>query len=48
LVLDNASITTIEVTNGAGSRQPPMIVTGINDGCHINHLQSDDRAGGGA
>lgn len=48
MVLDNASITTIEVNNGAAPHQPSMVVTGINDGCHINHLQSADRAGGGA
>src|SRR5207247_1666190 len=45
-VLDNASITTVEVNNGARSHVPPMIVTGINDACHVNHIQSDDRAGG--
>jgi broad specificity phosphatase PhoE len=47
-VLDNASITAIEVNNGAAPHLPPMVVTGINDGCHINHLQPADRAGGGA
>jgi broad specificity phosphatase PhoE len=47
-VLDNASITTIEVNNGAAPHLPPMVVTGINDTCHVNHVQSADRAGGGA
>lgn len=47
-VLDNASITTIEVGNDAAPHRPRMVVTGINDGCHVNHAQSDDRAGGGA
>jgi probable phosphoglycerate mutase len=46
--LDNASITTIEVNNGAASHLPPMVVTGINDGCHISNAMSEDRAGGGA
>ncbi|MGH9202292.1 MAG: histidine phosphatase family protein [Vicinamibacterales bacterium] len=47
-VLDNASITTIEVNNGAAHHLPPLVVTGINDGCHVNHLVFTDRAGGGA
>jgi broad specificity phosphatase PhoE len=47
-VLDNASITTIEVNNGAAPHLPPMVVTGINDGCHVENVQSADRAGGGA
>jgi probable phosphoglycerate mutase len=47
-VLDNASITTIEVNNGSAPHLPPAIVTGINDGCHVDHLKSADRAGGGA
>lgn len=47
-VLDNASITTIEVNNGAAPHLPPLVVTGINDRCHVNHAQSEDRAGGGA
>jgi len=47
-VLDNASITTIEVNNGTAPHLPPLVVTGINDGCHVNHIQSEDRAGGGA
>ena len=46
-VLGNASITTIEVSNGASPHLPPMVVTGINDGCHVNHVQSADRGGGG-
>jgi broad specificity phosphatase PhoE len=48
-VLDNASLTTIEF-NGHGSspRLPPVVVTGINDVCHGDHLRSADRAGGGA
>jgi broad specificity phosphatase PhoE len=46
-VLDNASVTTIEINNAA-AHLPPMVVTGINDGCHVNHAQSADRAGGGA
>jgi broad specificity phosphatase PhoE len=48
-VLDNASLTTIEF-NGHEStpRLPPAVVTGINDVCHIDHIQSNDRAGGGA
>jgi len=25
-----------------------IIVTGINDACHVHHIQSEDRAGGGA
>ena len=45
-VLDNASITTVEVNGGAGSHMPRMIVSGINDACHVNHIQSADRAGG--
>jgi probable phosphoglycerate mutase len=45
-VLDNASITTVEVNNGAGSHIPRLIVTGINDACHVDHIQSQDRAGG--
>jgi probable phosphoglycerate mutase len=45
--LDNASITTVEVNNGP-SHLPRTIVTGINDGCHIDHIQAEDRAGGGA
>lgn len=47
-VLDNASITTIEVNNGTAPHLPPLVVTGINDACHVNHIQSGDRAGGGA
>jgi broad specificity phosphatase PhoE len=46
-VLDNASITTIEVNNGSAPHLPPAIVTGINDSCHVDHLKSADRAGGG-
>jgi 2,3-bisphosphoglycerate-dependent phosphoglycerate mutase len=48
-VLDNASVTTIEF-NGHGSspRLPPVVVTGINDGCHVAHVQSKDRVGGSA
>ena len=45
-VLDNASITTVEVNNGAGSHIPRLIVTGINDACHVDHIQSQDRVGG--
>lgn len=45
-VLDNASITTVEVNNGAASHLPRMVVTGINDACHVDHIQSEDRAGG--
>ena len=45
-VLDNASITTVEVNNRAGSHMPRMLVTGVNDACHVNHIQSEDRAGG--
>ena len=45
-VLDNAAITTVEVNVGAGSPMPRMVVTGINDACHVNHIQSEDRAGG--
>lgn len=47
-VLDNASITTIEMNNGAAPHLPPMVVTGINDACHVGNVQSEDRAGGGA
>lgn len=47
-VLDNASITTIEVNNGVAPHLPPMVVTGINDGCHLSRVASGDRAGGGA
>jgi len=36
----------VEVNNGA-SHLPRMIVTGINDGCHVDHIQSEDRGGGG-
>ena len=46
--LDNASITTIEVSNGASHYLPPMAVTGINDVCHVGKVQSEDRAAGGA
>jgi len=45
-VLDNASITTVEVNDGARSHVPRVIVTGINDACHVNDIQSQDRAGG--
>ena len=45
-VLDNASITTVEVNDGARSHVPRVIATGINDACHVNHIQSQDRAGG--
>jgi len=45
-VLDNASITTVEVKNGAGSHVPPVVITGINDACHVSQIQSEDRAGG--
>jgi broad specificity phosphatase PhoE len=47
-VLDNASITTIEVNANGSSAQPPVVITGINDACHVGNIQSDDRAGGGA
>ena len=47
-VLDNASITTIEINNGAAPHLPPMAVTGINEVCHVRNIQSEDRAGGGA
>lgn len=47
-VLDNASISTVEVNNGAAPHLPRMIITGINDACHVNHIQSADRAGGSA
>ncbi|HEV8575371.1 MAG TPA: histidine phosphatase family protein [Dehalococcoidia bacterium] len=47
-VLDNASITTVEVNTNGAAFLPPMVVTGINDACHVNHLQSADRAGRGA
>ena len=47
-VLDNASITTIEVNNGAVPHLPSLVVTGINDACHVSNVQSEDRAGGGA
>src|SRR6266542_817653 len=42
-VLDNASITTVEVNNGADPHMPRMVVTGINDACHVKHIQSEDR-----
>jgi broad specificity phosphatase PhoE len=45
-VLDNASITTVEENNRAPSPTPRMVVTGINDACHLNQIQSEDRAGG--
>jgi probable phosphoglycerate mutase len=45
-VLDNASVTTIEFNaHGSPPRLPPVVVTGINDVCHVDHLQSKDRAG---
>ena len=47
-VLDNASITTIEINTGEAPHLPPMVVTGINDACHVGNVQSEDRAGGGA
>jgi probable phosphoglycerate mutase len=48
-VLDNASVTTIEFNgDGASPRLPPVVVTEINDGCHVDHLKSADRAGSGA
>ena len=46
-VLDNASITTVEVNNNS-AHLTQIIVTGINDACHVHHIQSEDRAGGGA
>src|SRR5207249_4186807 len=45
-VLDNASITTVEANDGASSHIPRLVVTGINDACHVNHIQSQDGAGG--
>jgi len=45
-VLDNASITTVEVNHGAGLNMSGAVVSGINDACHVNHIQSEDRAGG--
>ncbi len=45
-VLDNASVTMVEVNDPAIRHLPRMIVTGINDVCHVNHIQSEDRAGG--
>ena len=47
-VLDNASVTTIEVNSGVAPHLPPTVVTGINDVCHIDHTLSKDRAGGKA
>ena len=47
-VLDNASITTLELNNGAAPHLPSIVVTGINDACHVSNVPSDDRAGGGA
>jgi len=47
-VLDNASITTVEVNVKASAHVQLMVVTGINDACHVNHIQSADRTGGGA
>jgi 2,3-bisphosphoglycerate-dependent phosphoglycerate mutase len=47
-VIDNAAISTIEVTDGAAPQLPSMVVTGINDGCHISVVTSEDRARGGA
>ena len=47
-VLDNASVTTVEVNDPLTRHLPRMVVTGINDACHIRHLQSEDRASGGA
>jgi broad specificity phosphatase PhoE len=43
-VLDNASITTVEV-NSNSAHLPKAVVTGINDACHVDHIQSEDRAG---
>jgi broad specificity phosphatase PhoE len=43
-VLDNASITSVEVNSG--THLPQMVVTGINDACHVDQIQSGDRAGG--
>ena len=47
-VLDNASITTIEVSNGAALHLPSLVVTGSNDACHVSSVPSEDRTGGGA
>jgi broad specificity phosphatase PhoE len=47
-VLDNASVTTVEVNPDGPAHSPRVVVTGINDGCHVKHAQSADRAGGGA
>ncbi len=45
-VLDNASVTTVEINDPASRHLPRMVVTGINDVCHIRHLPSGDgRAG---
>ena len=46
-VLDNASITTIEINNGAAPHLPSFVVTSINDACHVGNVQSEDCAGGG-
>ena len=45
-VLDNASVTTVEVNDPAVRHLPTMIVTSINDACHVNHIQSEDGTGG--
>ena len=34
--IDNASITTIELAANPGPYQPPAVVTGINDTCHLS------------
>lgn len=44
-VLDNASITTVEVSTNSPPL-PQMIVSGINDACHVDDIQSEDQAGG--
>src|SRR5574341_80633 len=35
--IDNASLTTIEVSGNAVPGQPEGVVTGINDTCHLSH-----------
>jgi len=47
-VLDNACVTTVEVNDPSSRHLPGMVVTSINDSCHIRHLRSEDRASGGA
>jgi broad specificity phosphatase PhoE len=38
--IDNASITTVEFNHNSARGVPEMVVTGLNDTCHLAHLQA--------